>query len=402
MPRNGSAPGTRTRRGSGASVVLRDVLAGGPLARSTIARRTGLSPAAVSGHVANLAAFGLLRELPEAAGPHGVGRPHVPVDIDTSQHVVGGIHVAVPHTTVALLDLRGGVITADRIPHDDRKPWPVLEKAADRLGTLLAGHAAERSPIGLGVATGGWVDPGRGTIVDHPLLGWRDVPVRDLLAERTGLVVEVDGHSRALIDAERLFGLASTRASVLHLFVGNVVDAAFATGDSVQHGPRSAAGAIAHFPVEDGTEPCPCGRTGCLQATVSERTLARRAAAAGILDQPSFPALLAEAEAGSPAAVGLFRERARLVGRAAAPLIDLLNPEVLVVVEPGVSRIPGCLEAMRDEVGDRSWICREPAGTVMPTSFPRTVLATAAGTVLLTGFYRDPLRLLTKRLPNVS
>ncbi len=66
----------------------------------------------------------------------------------------------------------------------------------------------------------------------------------------TGLPVHVDGHARALVNAERLFGrCAGGGRSVLHLFVGNVVDAAFATHDEVHHGPRSQAGAIAHLPL---------------------------------------------------------------------------------------------------------------------------------------------------------
>ncbi|GAB2965546.1 ROK family protein [Amycolatopsis acidiphila] len=397
MSRNASAS---SRRSVSASVVLRDVLAGGPVARSTIARRTGLSPSAVTGHITELAAFGLVRELDEATRTHRVGRPHVPVDIDTAQHVVAGIHVAVPHTTVALLDLRGRVLLAERLPHHAREPLAVLERAADRLLAMLEAHAPERSPVGLGVATGGWVDQASGVIVEHPVLGWRDVAARDLLAGRTGLAVEVDGHSRALIHAERLFGV--TRESVLQLFVGNVVDAAFATAGTVQHGPRSAAGAVAHLPVEGSAEPCSCGRAGCLQATVSEHTLARRALAGGILDQPSFPALLALAEQGSPAAVALFRERARVIGRAAVPLVDLLNPDALIVVEPGISRVPGCLAALRAELAARSWVCDDPEHSVLPTSFPRTVLASAAGAVLLTEFYQDPLRLLTRRLRRTS
>ena len=385
MPRNGSAPGR----------VLREVLAAGPVARSTIARRTGLSAAAVSGHVAELSAFGLVRTIP-AAGTQRAGRPHVPLDIDTTQHVAGAIHVAVPYATVALLDLRGTILASARIPHEGRPPAAILGTAADRVLDMLPEHAFGRSAIGVGVATGGWVDQDAGTIVEHPLLGWRDVDVRAPLSARTGLPVEIDAHSRALIHAERLFGQASAAASVLQLFVGNVVDAAFATAGDVQHGPRSASGAIAHLPVDDSDVPCSCGRRGCLQATVSEWALARRAVAAGLLEQASFPDLLALAERGSPAAVAMFRRRARLVGRAVAPVLDLLNPDVVTVVEPGVTRIPGCLAELRAEAAARVTVCRDPRQTVHATSFPGSALATAAGAAVLSAFYQNPLAWLRR------
>jgi predicted NBD/HSP70 family sugar kinase len=239
-------------------------------------------------------------------------------------------------------------------------------------------------------------------VIDHPLLGWRDVPVRDLLAASTGMAVEIDGHSRALVRAERLLGQPRARESVVQLFTGNVVDAAFATGDTVHHGPRSAAGAVAHLPVDDSTEPCVCGRTGCLQATVSEQTLARRAAESGLLPEASFPALLALAKSGDSAATRLFLDRARLVGQAAALLIDVLNPAVLVVVDQSVTHVPGCLPAIRDEVRLRSRVCQNVDETVVGTSFPGTELATAGGAALLDVLFDDPLGPLLTRWSRTS
>ncbi len=391
------------RRSASASAVLRAVLDGGPIARSTIARRTGLSAAAVTGHTAELARLGLLHELVESGPePRGrVGRPHVPVDLDTGRHVAGALHLAVHHATVALLDLRGNVLVQHEEPHDGLAAEDLLARAAEIFDDLLLGHAPDREPLGLGVATGGWVDRASGTVVEHPLLGWRNVPVRDLLTGSTGLAVEVDGHARALVHAERLFGHPRARDSVVQLFTGNVVDAAFATGAGVHHGPRSAAGAVAHLPVDGSTEPCRCGRTGCLEAAVSEGTLARAAVECGLLERPDFPELLALAESGHSAAARLFHERARLVGQAAALLLEVLNPAVLVVVDRSVTRVPGCLPIIRDEVRDRSR-CPDPAETVVGTSFPGTELATAGGAVLLDVLYDDPLGPLLTGLPRAS
>src|SRR4051794_31686907 len=105
------------RRRTSASVVLRSVLEHGPVARSTIARLTGLSPASVTDYCARFAGLGLIREAAAPRRSGGVGRPHLPVDLDDSRYVVGGVHVAVPYTTVALLDLRGRVVAERRLKH---------------------------------------------------------------------------------------------------------------------------------------------------------------------------------------------------------------------------------------------------------------------------------------------
>jgi predicted NBD/HSP70 family sugar kinase len=176
------------------------------------------------------------------------------------------------------------------------------------------------------------------------------------------------------------------------MFVGNVVDAAFATGGTVHHGPRSAAGAVAHLPLRDRGDPCACGRSGCLEAAVSEAALVRRAAAEGIIDAPAFSALLAAAKTGRPGAVALLHERARLVASAAAMLVDVLNPELLVVAEAGAVHLPGCLGVMRAEIAARARTCPDPAHMVVPTSFGGDVLPLSAATVMLDAVYAEPLQ----------
>jgi predicted NBD/HSP70 family sugar kinase len=383
------------RRGQNAAAVLRAVLDRGPVARSTVGRVTGLSAAAVSRQLADLAELRLVRERPVRVARHAVGRPHVPVDLDVGHHVAAGAHIAVLHTTLVLMDLRGRVLVHERVPHGpDRSAAAVLADLATRTAAFLDAHAAGRMPLGLGVATGGWVDPAGGVVVRHRGLDWRDVPVGPLLAQRLGLPVGVDGHARALAHAEQLFGRERerARASLVHLFVGNVVDAAIVTGGSVHEGPNAAAGHVSHLPV-GGEAPCGCGRRGCLAATVAERAVAVRAVADGRLRTPRFADVLAALEADERWAVDLLRERARAVGRAAALLLDVINPEVLVVCEAGTARRPELLADLRAEVAHHSHRGDEAARRVVAGSFGTQALGVAAGSVVLRKTYERPLDL---------
>ncbi len=386
-------PPTPRRSRDPAGAVLRAVLDHGPIARSSVARAARLSAASVTGVVAALLQSGLVREVPEAAGPAGVGRPHVPLDIQTEDVAVIGAHIAVTNTTVALLDLRGRVIATHRDLHGPRDPASVLAALVSRVAAVRRGHRDRRAILGFGLATGGWVDAVNGSVVEHTLLGWRDVPAAAVLAEATGLPVWVDSNSRALLKAEQLFGDVAGRArsSAVHLFVGNVVDVAFAAGGTVHQGPRSAAGAVAHLPVQGCLEVCACGRTGCLEAAVSDQALVRRALAEGIIDRPDFTALVNTALAGSAAAVALVQERARLVGRAAAVLLDLFDPEVLVVADAAASRLPACLATLRSEAAAWSSAGAGAAGIVRISSFAGNVLAVAGGAVALDRVYAAPL-----------
>jgi predicted NBD/HSP70 family sugar kinase len=393
-------PGPPSGADGGAGALLRAVLRLGPLARTELARETGLSPAAVSRHTAALVGMGLLRQLPPPAGPPRAGRPQMPVDIDTGHHVVAGVHIGVPAVTFALVDLRGRVVAEQRSPREGDAA-AVLAGIRRRLPGFLARHAGDRSPLGVGVVTGGWVDAERGTVVEHAPLGWRDVRVRaELGAQAAGgsrLPVHVDSHARALARAELLFGAGRGHSELVHLFVGNVVDAAIATGGTVLRGHRSGAGDVAHLPMPGVTSSCRCGRTGCLQAAVAESTLARRAYDEGLVPAPDFTLLLDEAAGGNRRVLRMLRARLRLVARAAALLLDVINPSVLVLTEAAVIRMPELMADLHEEIAAQSHLCADPARTVVPTSFGRRVLSVAAGSAVLDTVHRHPMELRTAR-----
>jgi predicted NBD/HSP70 family sugar kinase len=386
--------GADGRRTLTAAAVLRAALDHGPVARSTVARLTGLSGAAVSRQLAELAELGLVWDRPRRGPRSAVGRPHVPVDVDTRRHVVGGVHIALRHATLVLMDLRGRVLVEERVPHTDPAAPAALADVGDHMAAFLTEHAGARRPLGVGVATGGWVDPERGVVVRHDPLGWRDVPVGPILAARLDLPVLVDGHARALARAEQLVGRQRDRArtSLVHLFVGNVVDAAIATGGAMHLGPGAGAGVVGHLPV-GGDARCACGRTGCLEVAVTESAIAHRAVAEGWLCAPRFADALSALEAGEPWAVGLFRYRARLVGRAAALLLDVINPEILVVCEAGMARRPDLLADLHDEIARHARACPDPTRAVVTGSFGTRALGVAAGSVVLHQTYAQPLDL---------
>jgi predicted NBD/HSP70 family sugar kinase len=372
-----------------AAAILRAVLDHGPVARTAIGRATGLSPAAVSRQTAGLISLGLLRELPSASLAPRAGRPHVPLDVDTERHIACGVHIAVPFVTFSTVDLRGQVVVREQVPREGDAN-DTLRMVSQRLPGFLARHARGARVLGLGVVTGGRVDPDRGVVIEHEPLDWRDVPVRDILQAASGLPVHVDGHARALAQAEILFGDPRARRSLLHLFVGNVVDAAFATDGVVHLGPHSAAGGIAHLWLAGSDVPCRCGRTGCAQATLSERALLTRALRARIIDRPDIQLLLSRAHDGDQRALALFRARLRIIGRLVALLLDMIDPEIVVLTEAATLSLPGLLPDLHEQVAAHSRLCAEPERVVLPSSFGADVLAVAAGAVVVDAVHRSP------------
>ncbi|MGV9263250.1 ROK family protein [Kitasatospora sp. NPDC003701] len=380
------------RRDVNAAAVLRTVLDHGPVARSRVAALTGLSASAVSRQVVDLIRLGLLGERPELTGGVGsVGRPQQPVDIDTDRLAVAGLHIGVPYTTFALLDLRGNVLYRQELSNRGRTGYAVLKPLLERLPRLLATVPGGRRVVALGAVTGGAVDPERGMTVRHDPLDWQDMPLGELLAQASGLPVQVDNHARALTQAEILFGHPAARRSMVQLFVGHVVDAALAVAGVVHLGPASATGDVAHLPVPDSDALCHCGRLGCLAAAASDTTLFEAAAAAGVTERPDRAGLVAAVRAGDPRADRLVRRRSEVIGRALALLADVVNPDLVVLTETFAVLDPAYLDVVRAEFARRSHLRRD-ADLVIAQRRGPDALAVAAGAAVLGVLYARPLQ----------
>ncbi|MFI8085497.1 ROK family protein [Kitasatospora sp. NPDC086009] len=381
------------RRDVNAATVLRTVLDRGPIARSRVAALTGLSASAVSRQVVDLTRIGLLCERPELTGGGAgtVGRPQLPVDVDTGRLAVAGLHIGVPYTTFSLLDLRGNVLRRQELSNRGRTGHAVLGPLLERLPRLLAQVPGGRTVVGLGAVTGGTVDPDRGMTVRHDPLRWKDMPLGELLSRASGLPVRVDNHARALTQAEILFGHPAARRSMVHLFVGHVVDAALAVAGVVHLGPASATGDVAHLPVPGDDTLCHCGRTGCLAAAASDTTLFEAAAADGITSRPDRAELIAAVQAGDRRADLLVRRRAAIVGRALALLADVVNPDLLVLTETFAVLDPVYLDVVRAEFALRSHLHRD-ADLLIAQRRGADALAVAAGAAVLGVLYARPLQ----------
>lgn len=135
---------------------------------------TGLSASTVNRAVTSLLDHGLLRDRPDLAPRGRVGRPHVPVEVDTERGFLAGIHLGERETRVVSGDLLGREL--------HRTTFATPASAFDvfaAIGAALRVHESQlhgRQPLWAGLAVGGLYDEHRGAL-DHPRLGWCEAPV---------------------------------------------------------------------------------------------------------------------------------------------------------------------------------------------------------------------------------
>ena len=321
------------------SAVLRHVHAR-PRTRSQLSEATGLTRTAIASLVATLVEAGLVDEH-DTAVRNGPGRPSPVVSCATS-NVSLGIEVTADSIAVAVVALGGAILRSARAPRPDggRGPEDVVQ-AVHELATETLGAAASPSPgvrppevIGIGVAVAGVVDRVDGRVVVAPNIGWTDVPFRSLVVRAFGgaapVAVANDADLGMLAESER--GAAVGRRHVVYI-AGEVGVGGGVLVDGVPlRGVAGFAGELGHLPVNPDGARCRCGAFGCWETEVGEAAILRRVGGRRArVGRRAVESLLARAADGDEAVLDALHETGRWLGVGVAGLVNLFNPELVVL-----------------------------------------------------------------------
>ncbi|GAA2739049.1 ROK family transcriptional regulator [Kitasatospora cinereorecta] len=379
------------RRGS-RSTLLRRLYFEGPLSRQELGTATGLSAGSISNVTGELLADGLIEECGSVDSDGG--RPRILLRVVPDRAHLVGVDIGETQVRVGLFDLARTELAASDHPLDEtgHDVGHVVDLITTGLTEVLArtGITAEEV-LGVGVGVPGIVEQGAGpdagdtAVVHGQTFDWNAVPLGRLLRARTPLPLFVDNGAKTLGQAEMWFGAGQgARNAVVALFGSGVGACVIADGARFR-GATSSAGEWGHTKVHVGGRRCRCGSRGCLEAYVGAEALVERWADAppGASEKAGLAALLAAAEAGRPGAVALLDEAAELLGAGIADLINLFNPERIVIGGwAGLMLGPRLLPAVRD------------AATAYALAFPR-----AQTTITLSRLGPDAVTLGAATLP---
>ncbi|WP_214110162.1 ROK family transcriptional regulator [Acrocarpospora catenulata] len=309
----------------------------GPLSRTEIARELDLSPATVTQLTRALIAAGMLEELD--LRPSRGGRPAQRLGLVGSAGRAVGVKVTADHLVIVEVRLDGEVLGCWERSFDPAS-LSALDELADAVEQVTSRAEQDHPPLlGVGVGVPGSVDDQAVGTVNAPTLRWPAMPVGERLRRRLRLPVLVENDVNALAAAERLYGRGRTHRDFLVLTIGRGVGAAIVSDGRVYRGARGGAGEFGHVPVGADGPACGCGARGCLEAFVGADGLVAAAGAAG-LDCPDVNALGEAAGNGDRRALDVFHQAGAILGRAAAGLINVIDPEVVVVLGEGVAHWP--------------------------------------------------------------
>lgn len=241
--------------------------------------------------------------------------------------------------TVVAVDLGGTTIKgavldgASRVLRERSRPTPAAEGPDAVIAALLeliAQLRAEGEVDAVGVVVPGHVDGASGRAIFSANVGFRDVPLRDILAQATGLPALLEHDVRAAGVAEDELGATGGVDDYVLAVIGTGIAAVLKTGGSAVRGAISLPGELGHIPVWPGGEPCSCGQRGCLERYASAAAITRRYAAAG--GEPGLSAGDVLARRGDdPAAARAWEEAIEALALAFTTCTYLLDPELIVI-----------------------------------------------------------------------
>ncbi|MDH6579900.1 ROK family protein [Kitasatospora sp. MAP5-34] len=223
------------------------------------------------------------------------------------------------------------LLTLRRPTPREAGPDAVVDATVATLRTL-ARQAADRKLTvrQVGVVVPGIVDEDLARAVYSANLGWRDLPLADLLEQRTGLPVTLGHDVRSGGYAEALLGAARGARDVLFVAVGTGISAAvISDGRPLRAGGY--AGELGHLVVEPGGSPCGCGSRGCLETVASATAVAAAFTARSGQAVEGADQVAALLTKGDPYAHAIWQRAAEALGTALATAATLLGTELIVL-----------------------------------------------------------------------
>ncbi len=325
---------------------------------------------------------------------HSTSAPRFVIGIDLGgTNMVGGILSEDGSRQVALQQIR---------THSELGASGVIARIVELVESLIAEAASsagvERHQLmGIGIGAPGPLNRAQGIVRVAPNLGWRDVPIRQIVSDAAGLPAELDNDANCATLGELWLGAARGARHVVGVTIGTGIGGGLVLDGRLHHGASDVAGEIGHTTIEAAGRLCGCGNLGCLEAYASGPAIAQRAREAlegseasalwALADEDPMSitaeTVYAAALAGDSLARLIVRETAEYLGTGVANLLNVFNPE-LVVIAGGVTRAGDALfEPLRAAVKRRAFRPAVEACRIVPGTLPGTAGMVGAVAIFL-------------------
>ena len=340
------------------------------ISRPELAKRTGLSRATIAILTDELLDLGIVRA--RGLGDSGGGRPPVILEFNPDAALAMGASLRNHHWDLVLTSLDGRVVRRSTVPVQDLTPDSAIAALHTGVKQITADTRSQvnmaRLLPAIGVGTPGLVDMHAGIVKTAVDVGWFDVPVQAMAETVLGIPVYVANRSKVGALAELWSGRTRNVQNLIYVSIGTGIAAGIVLQGQLYTGANSSAGELGHVTVVPDGPLCGCGNRGCLQALASGPAIANRARERlrstgdslllalvdGHPERITAETVFMAAELGDRLAMDVVANTATVLGIAFANLINLFNPELIILGGPVGQGSQILLEPLRAEVQRRA------------------------------------------------
>ncbi len=339
----------------------------GGISRADLARKMGLSCAAISSIVNDLLAIDVIREA--SNGPATGGRRAVLLEINPECGYVLGVDIGATHLGLVLADFSARVVAEEEYTFDvSLGPDTCLQEVDQQVHSFLGKNKFSLHDIvAIGVGVPGPVVSEAGGVVAPPIMpGWDSFPIQAHLENLWGHPITLNNDSELGALGEWAYGAGRSEKDLLYIKVGYGIGAGMLLNGQIYSGTTGSAGEIGHITINEHGPLCTCGNRGCLEALAGGRAIAEQArkaiqsgkrtqlATIKPLEKISAYDVAIQARKGDLVAQEIIANAGQYLGIAIANLINVVNPS-LIVIGGGVAQMGDLfLEPIRRSAATRS------------------------------------------------
>lgn len=258
--------------------------------------------------------------------------------------------------------------------HSDVGAQGVADRIAAMIETVVLDVQRETGAgrdciLGVGIGSPGPLDRERGVVIVTPNLGWRDYPLRDEVGSRVSMRATLDNDANCATLGEWWRGAARGGRNVIGMTLGTGIGGGLIIDGRLYHGASDSAGEIGHTSIDSNGRRCKCGNYGCLEAYCSGPAIAERASEAmesepsagilalvnGDLSKVTAHVVYEAARQGDLVALGVVRDTARFLGTGISNLINIFNPDTVVLAGGVTQAGEALMDPLRAEVKRRAF-----------------------------------------------
>ena len=304
-----------------------------------------------------------------------------------------GVDIGGTNIVVGAVPFEGGdALSVETLPTEgERGAEAVVTRVVEMVDAVVArlehGRGVSRAQIaGVGMGAPGPLDLDKGVVIHAPNLGWRNFPLRDRVSGRLGFPATLDNDANCATYGEWWMGAGKPYQSLVGVTLGTGIGGGIIVNGEMIHGASGAAGELGHMTIDFTGRKCKCGNYGCLEAYCSGPNIAARARegieagfesritelVGGNLDRITAATVYEAAVLDDAYANEVVEETAKILGAGIANLINLLNPQAIVIAG-GVTRAGEHLFGpLRSEVRRRAFRTAAEACAILPAALPDT------------------------------